>query len=85
MNFKHMREYVGLVNQMKKIVDVEDVDWETKYELIFSDDFSLRLQKLYHIDYYDPDTDYESDVRAFVSACEDKAEEFQKLLDAIES
>lgn len=42
--------------------------WEEKYDQIFSEDVSKKVFNLVHLDYYDPDTDYEEDVQAFMNA-----------------
>lgn len=45
-----------------------DLPWETKYDLIFSKRISRRVFSLINLDYYDPDSSYEDDVRAFMDA-----------------
>lgn len=57
-----------------------DIPWETKYKLIFSKNISRRFNELIeeineHFSYYDPDSDYEDDVIAFMSAMNEKIEE----------
>lgn len=57
-----------------------DISWETKYKLIFSKNISSRFNELIeeineHFSYYDPDSDYEDDVIAFMSAMNEKIEE----------
>jgi hypothetical protein len=53
--------------------DNDPVSWEKAYNAIFSDRVSKRVYELLRrigssMDYYDPDTSYEEDVRAFASA-----------------
>jgi hypothetical protein len=52
-----------------------DLDWETKYDLIFSENVSKYVFRTIRLDYYDPDTSYEEDVTAFVNAFNDKMAE----------
>ena len=42
--------------------------WDEKYDLIFSDKISRKVFKLINLNYYDPDTSYQEDVSAFMSA-----------------
>lgn len=58
-----------------------DAEWETKYDLIFSDDMSLMVMDLDPgFSYYDPDTSYEDDVRAFVDALQERVTELEKAI-----
>jgi len=43
-----------------------DKGWEEKYDFIFSEQISKKVNHLF--DYYDPDTSYEADVKAFMRA-----------------
>ena len=85
MNRQDMRKFVGLAAQAVAIRDCDEraVSWKTKYDLIFSEDLSRAVFKLVRLDYCDPDTSYEDDVRAFVSALEDKAAELRDVLIAL--
>jgi hypothetical protein len=52
-------------------------DWDTAFSLVFSPALSQRVFALARelgssLDYYDPDTTYEEDVRAFAGALDDK-------------
>lgn len=54
--------------------------WERAYDIIFSDRVSTRVFALsrilgHRLDYYDPDTSYEEDVRAFANALAEHVEE----------
>ncbi len=62
--------------------------WDAKYRQVFSDACSGNIYHLLkemgeRLEYYDPDADYEDDVRAFASAVDDKLEqllaEFKRL------
>lgn len=74
-----VREWLRLFETATHIFE-SDIDWETKYNLIFSDDIVGRMSTLYRLDYYDPDQDYSDDVRAWYSAASEKADELRKLL-----
>lgn len=57
-----------------------DIPWETKYKLIFSKNISHKFYELIeeineHFSYYDPDSNYDDDVIAFMSAMNEKIEE----------
>jgi hypothetical protein len=54
-------ELKKLNKRAHRILDCE-LDWMEKYDMIFSDDMSGKVR----FDYYDPDMDYEDDVRAWV-------------------
>jgi hypothetical protein len=75
--------FVALAERAKRIAD-SDTSWETKYELIFATgmpSLSRSIRETGHIpDYYDPDTSYEDDVRAFVDAVTAKADDLRKAL-----
>lgn len=49
-----------------------DLSWEVKFELIFSENIADQIYSIIQLDYYDPDTSYEEDVRAFVNALNEK-------------
>ena len=46
-----------------RIFNNEQLSWEEKYHLIFSDEISMKVS----FDWYDPDTSYEDDVVAFMN------------------
>lgn len=78
------QELVNLNNKVQRLMSEEDVDWEMKYDLIFSKEVSRRIFDLFgelniRFEYYDPDTSYEDDLRAFSSALEEKMEELSKV------
>lgn len=54
----------------KAIVNSEALTWKQKYDLIFSDEIS----KQFDFNWYDPDTDYEEDVQAFMTGLDDYME-----------
>ena len=58
-------------NKVQELIWRNDLDWEQKYDRIFSDQISRKVHKLIHLDYYDPDTSYEEDVSAFASALDE--------------
>lgn len=53
--------------------------WEVKYHLIFSDEISGRVAQLSRLDYCDPDTTYEEDVLAWVTAFRENVASFGNL------
>lgn len=77
--FEAQREFIALAREVQRICDT-DASWEMKYELVFSKELSGRLQALYSLDYYDPDTTYEEDVLAFCRAVNEKADDMGKAL-----
>lgn len=77
------------IKKLRKILDValdiqnSDLDEEKKYDMIFSEKISRQVYSLFNeinvrFEYYDPDTSYEEDVNAFVSALE---REVDQLID----
>ena len=62
-----IRRYLTLADQVFQIAE-SDVPAKTKYELIFSDELSRSLGQLFSLDYYNPDTSYEDDIAAYVTA-----------------
>ncbi len=61
-------KFQTLVRKMNAIHNSPIMDWEKKYDLIFSDSVSIEIGKLISISCADPDTSYEEDVRAYVKA-----------------
>ncbi len=75
--------FINITELAKRIRD-SDLEWETKYDLIFSNHISVRLRNIaeglgFEVKYYDPDTSYQADVIAFVDAYSNKAFELSKL------
>lgn len=72
-------------NQLKEIhnlatkIMASDINWEIKFDLIFSVDVSLAVRELIDLDYVDPDTSYEEDVQAYMSAFNEKMVELEKV------
>lgn len=64
-----------LVQELNEVLASDELDWESKYLLIFStkrDKVDPALADAgFRLSYYDPDTIYEEDARAYVSALED--------------
>jgi hypothetical protein len=82
---QNIRSFVELTDQAILIRDSE-ASWETKYDLIFSDQISVAIRNTgVSFSYYDPDSSYEEDVRVFVSSVADKALELKKVLGALDS
>jgi hypothetical protein len=69
------------MNALKKLRDLHaqvleicgsNLSEETKYDLIFSPALAGQIRTLIDLDYCDPDTSYEEDIRAFVEALNEK-------------
>jgi hypothetical protein len=77
--FDRIRRYLDLYEEAKTIYE-SDAEWETKFDLIFSDHISKPMNKLFRLDYYDPDTTYKEDVTAWFWAATDKADDLRKIV-----
>lgn len=76
----NVTEQLKILQKKANEIYNSDILWETKYKLIFSKNISSRFNELIeeineHFSYYDPDSDYEDDVIAFMSAMNEKIEE----------
>lgn len=67
----NMTKLQHLTDEAIRIYESE-LPWETKYDLIFSDEISGAIFNIVDLDYYDPDASYEEDVRAFVMALKER-------------
>lgn len=72
---KALGELRRLVTELQEVLDDSELEWEDKYHLVF-DTHQKKIKGLLSkagkcLDYYDPDTSYEEDARAYVSALED--------------
>lgn len=72
------RELITIYQKAYKIFE-SDLDWQTKYDLIFSEDVSRKVR----FEYYDPDMDYEDDVRAFMNGFDEYYEKQKRINDII--
>ena len=62
-------ELIAFNDEIQKIVSDDRLSWECRYHLVFSDaNMARRLRLLPYFDWYDPDTTYEEDARAFADA-----------------
>ena len=68
-------EFLTLARITSRIFHMDSLTWGQKYDLIFSPEISQTIHELVHLDYYDPDMDYEDDVRAFVDVVAEKRSE----------
>ncbi len=61
-----------LVSELEEVLDDDELSWERKYTLVFGSHRTKVVPLLKRagltLDYYDPDTSYEEDVRAYVYA-----------------
>ena len=71
--------YLRLAEEVFQIAESE-VPAKTKYKLIFSKDLSQSLGQLFPLDYYDPDTSYEDDIQAYVTALHEQCAEFRQIV-----
>lgn len=76
---KRFKEFISLAEKAIAIYD-SSASWETKYDLIFSPEVSGAIATTIHLSWYDPDTSYQEDVTAYISAVKVKSEEIQKGL-----
>ncbi|WP_150126598.1 hypothetical protein [Burkholderia cenocepacia] len=79
----------GLNQDVARFVAVaaETGDWETAFGLVFSPSisqqaFTLAGEMGFPLDYYDPDTSYEDDVRAFANALDAKVQQLSRFVHA---
>ena len=73
-----LREFVALAREADRI-SKSDASWETKYEIVFSEEISLRMEDL-GFNWDDPDTSYELDVLAFCHAAMEKADDIERAI-----
>ncbi len=88
----HLNEYERFIQRATEMeagireeagASISNAYWETAYEAVFgtSKDVHSALRALNtRLDYYDPDTTYEEDVRAFVDALREKVEQLEHVL-----
>ena len=72
---KPIGELRRLVKELREVLEDEELSWATKSMLVFNTHRQQVNGLLWEIgknlDYYDPDTSYEEDARAYVNALED--------------
>lgn len=71
-----------LLEQAEKNEKDNQQVWEALYELVFGP-YGIRAGQLdtgIPVDWYDPDTSYEEDVRAYLNALKEKAETYATLI-----
>jgi hypothetical protein len=73
-----INRYLRLADQVFLIAD-SDVTAKTKYELIFDAGLCRSLDQIFVLDYVDPDTSYEDDIAAYVSALRGKCSELRQI------
>jgi hypothetical protein len=67
------KEIYDIFQIMESIIKNKSLEWDEKYNLIFSKNISIELSKLLDdFSYYDPDSGYEDDVLAYYRAVKDK-------------
>ena len=82
-----------MLDKQKKIIELRtivqaviacDADWETKYDVIFEAYRDSHRDSGVSIEWSDPDTSYEEDVRAFADALEEVAVQASMIVDSVE-
>jgi len=74
MDYKEKKE---IYKRAKKIYESNDLDWDQKYHLIFSDEISMKTK----FEWYDPDMDYDDDVIAYMEAFKDHMKDAKIIAD----
>lgn len=70
MKSSDITKIIRILDQVVTIFNDENLSWKIKYDIIFDDANYDRVLKPLGIDlcgYYDPDTTYEDDTRAYVN------------------
>jgi hypothetical protein len=78
-----MKKYTDIkpiYDRAKRVVE-SDLSWVDKYDMIFSEDISRKTD----FEWYDPDCDYEDDVRAFMEGFEKWMEKLKIVHDQIDN
>lgn len=71
-----------ILERAQRVLQDDGVPWEERYDIIFSDGISMEAYRVDpHFSYYDPDTTYEEDARAFVNALECRVEALEERLE----
>lgn len=78
------QKLVKLNQRIQNLIQENNISWETRYEIIFSSQVSKQIFTYFKeigivFDYYDPDTSYEEDVKAFADAVNDKIVELSTI------
>ena len=79
-----MRELSDLIKKAYTIYE-STASWQCKYSLVFSDEIAGGIRRILQayslrMEWYDPDMDYEDDVRAYVSALRGLQQELGNML-----
>lgn len=79
-----MKPLAAAFDSLERIFRAEDLDWDDKYDAIFSDAVSgaIREGRQHYgvqFDYYDPDTSYYEDIKAYYDAVQGIREKLLKL------
>lgn len=68
---KPLKQFKKLARKTIEIRDNQELTWEEKYDLIFSEKVVAKISLTgIKVEWYDPDTTHEEDVRAYVDAVE---------------
>lgn len=66
LQFCSLYEYAYALLKTYEYHGITEEDWKIIYDEIFSKHICHRALELYKFEWYDPDTSYEEDVRAFM-------------------
>ncbi len=79
MQIETISEILQIIEKANQVYNSE-ADWLLKYDLIFSDSISCNIFNLgLRFDYYDPDSSYEEDVRAYITALNHEKDRLEKV------
>ena len=84
------KQYSSSIQRIKRFLVLADeadaircrnMEWKSKYDLIFSDDISAEISKTgFELEYFDPDKGYKDDVNSYVEAVMEKANELKPMI-----
>ncbi len=78
MDISALLEFLTLSQYAITVAD-SDASWETKFNIIFSDDVSAKLIRMIQLEWCDPDESWQDDVMAFIEALRDKRSELEGI------
>ena len=81
MDISKYRRFIKITERAEALVEAVS-DWEVVYDVVFSDTINGAIIAMgLSPSYYDPDTTYEEDARAYVSALRTNADRYQAVVD----
>ncbi len=79
-------EFGRIAERAHQVINDCDLSWQDKYEILYDTNISIRANEIsrkltgHPLDYYNPDTSYQEDSEAFVSAIHKTLKELQESL-----